>query len=169
MKILEISTKIMSMSEETWFRHSNPWSVWTRIPIIFFLVLAIWSRVWISIYSLIPIIIVLIWTWLNPRLFPKPKSTNNWASKGVFGEKIFIDRKKDKTEVPKHHIIAATITTYIAVGGTIILIYGLFISDVWITITGTSIAFLGKMWFVDRMVWLYEDMKHLPKYEKWLY
>ncbi len=169
MKILEIFTKIIFMSEESWFRHSNPWSVWTRIPTIFFLVLAIWSRVWIGIYSLIPIIIVLIWIWLNPRLFPKPKSTNNWASKAVFGEKIFIDRKKDKTEIPKHHIIAATITTYIQVGGAIILIYGLFISDVWITITGTSIVFLGKMWFVDRMVWLYEDMKHLPKYKKWLY
>ncbi len=157
------------MSEETWIRHSNPWSVWTRIPTIFFLVLAIQSRIWIGIYCLIPITVVLIWTWLNPRIFPKPKSTNNWASKGVFGEKIFVNRKKENINIPKHHITVAYITTYIALIGAIILIYGLFVLDFWITLLGTSIALLGKMWFVDRMVWLYEDMKHLPKYKKWLY
>lgn len=30
-------------------------------------------------------------------------------------------------------------------------------------------ANLGKSWYLDRMVWLYEDMKDLPEYKKWLF
>jgi len=170
MKILEFVTKIMCMSDDVWLRHANPWSVWTRIPSIFVLVLAFWSRIWIGLYFIIPVSIVLLWAWLNPRIFPKPKSMDNWGGKGVFGEKIFTSQKKEKVNIPKHHIVAAYITIIIIIIGSIILIYGLWILDLWITIAGTSIAFLGKMWFVDRMVWLHEDMKETnPNYKKWLY
>lgn len=31
------------------------------------------------------------------------------------------------------------------------------------------LAYLGKSWYLDRMVWIYEDMKHLPEYGKWEY
>ena len=29
--------------------------------------------------------------------------------------------------------------------------------------------FVGKLWFLDRMVWLYEDMKDVGEYGEWLY
>ena len=33
-----------------------------------------------------------------------------------------------------------------------------------------QLIYLGKMWFLDRMVWLYEDMKDTtPEYRSWLY
>jgi hypothetical protein len=33
-----------------------------------------------------------------------------------------------------------------------------------------AVIMLGKLWFVDRMVWLYEDMKDAtPEYRSWLY
>jgi hypothetical protein len=38
-----------------------------------------------------------------------------------------------------------------------------------IVLFGFSLNLLGKLWFVDRMVWLYEDMKHLPEYGKFEY
>ncbi len=159
----------MAMRDDVWMRHANPISVWSRIPTIFLIILAFWSRAWIGIYFLIPVIIVLIWTWLNPRIFPKPKSTNNWASKAVFGERIFVYRTKENTKIPNHHITAAIITTCIAAVGGLILVYGLYALNPTATLTGTAIAFLGKMWFIDRMTWLFEDMKNEPKYKDWLY
>lgn len=31
-------------------------------------------------------------------------------------------------------------------------------------------VYAGKVWFLDRMVWLYEDMKEVtPEYSGWLY
>ena len=159
----------MSMSEDVWFRHANPWSVWTRMLNYPFFILAFFSRLWLEIYFLIPVAVVLIWTWVNPRIFPRPKSTNHWASKGVFGEKIFVNRDEERAKIPYHHIRAANITTAIAFIGVFILVYGLYTLEIWPTLLGASIAFLGKIWYVDRMVWLYEDMRHLPKYKKWLY
>lgn len=38
-------------------------------------------------------------------------------------------------------------------------VWGLAFLDPWPTILGAALMFLGKLWFVDRMVWLYEDLK----------
>ena len=35
---------------------------------------------------------------------------------------------------------------------------------------GTVLVYAGKVWFLDRMVWLYEDMKDsTTEYSSWLY
>ena len=53
--------------------------------------------------------------------------------------------------------------------GMILAIYGIVMLYVWPAILGIALAYLGKSWYLDRMVWLYEDMKHIPEYKKWLY
>ena len=58
------------MTDDVWARHANPWSVWTRYMALPLLIMAIWSRVWLGWGSLMPIAIVLLWIWLNPRVFP---------------------------------------------------------------------------------------------------
>ncbi len=41
--------------------------------------------------------------------------------------------------------------------------------EAWPTLLGMTLTFLGKLWFVDRMVWLYEDMRNAtPEYRSWL-
>jgi len=159
----------MSMSDDVWFRHANPLSGWTRFFTYPLVVLAFWSRDWLGIWFLIPVVVVFAWVWINPRIFPKPLSTDNWISKGVFGEKIFTERKRKQIQIPQHHVTAANITTAFSIAGLAVLIYGLVVLEIWPTLLGAAVAILGKAWFVDRMAWLYEDMKHIPEYGKWLY
>ena len=166
---LDKSIAVLSkMDDITWGRHANPWSVWTRFIILPVLALVIWSRVWLGWYSLIPIGLVLFWTWLNPRVFSKPKTTKRWSSKAVLGERVWLKRKE--LSVPQHHLKAILVLNVLTASGVPFLIWGLYTFLIWPTILGVLLVYAGKMWFLDRMVWLYEDMKNAsPEYKSWLY
>jgi hypothetical protein len=103
----------------------------------------------------VPIALVMAWTFLNPRLFPPPLSTDNWASQVVLGERIFLARKTKP--IPAHHQRWATFLTAVSIVGAAILIYGLWVLDVWAVLCGLVTSMGGKSWFGDRMVWLYHD------------
>lgn len=51
----------------------------------------------------------------------------------------------------------------------ILAIWAIVKLTIWPAILGIALAYLGKSWYLDRMVWIYEDMKHLREYKKWLY
>ena len=157
MNFERIIAKLLRMDEKTWRKHSNPWSGYTRLPLLIPLTLALWSRVWIGWWAIVPVIAVLAWIWLNPRIFPEPKSTDNWFSKGVFGEWIWVNR--DKIEILKHHRRVPRMLSIVAAMGLVPYIWGIVILEPWPTVLGMILMFTGKLWFVDRMVWLYEDMK----------
>jgi len=57
----------------------------------------------------------------------------------VLGERVWINRKQ--IPVPEHHRLVPNLLSGISGFGLLFLIY------------------TGKVWFLDRMVWLYEDMK----------
>lgn len=158
----------LSMTDKVWARHANPWSFWTRLTTLPLLVAAIWSRQWIGWWSLLPIAIAIVWIWLNPRVFPPPKSTDNWASKAVLGERVWLNRRN--IPVPDHHRIAPNILIALSAMGIPPLIWGLVHLQPWPTVLGVAVIYLAKLWFVDRMAWLYEDMKTAsPEYQSWLY
>ncbi|MBD2518761.1 hypothetical protein H6G93_28105 [Nostoc sp. FACHB-973] len=128
----------------------------------------VWSRVWLGWWSLIPVTIAVLWMWLNPRIFPKPQSTYHWISKGVLGERVWLNR--DQIPVPQHHHHVPNILSGISALGGILLIWGLIELNSWITLLGFTLVTLGKLWFIDRMVWLYSDMKDVnQEYQSWLY
>lgn len=160
--------RLFAMSDDVWARHANPWSVWSRVSTFPVLMLALWSHVWIGIaWGLVAVAAVSIWLWLNPRLFPPPRSTNSWASKAVLGERVWINRTR--LPVPQHHVVAVNTISAVTAAGAILLVAGAILSEPISFFAGGAIAFLGKLWFVDRMVWLYEDMKERdPTYRSWL-
>ncbi|TWU43595.1 hypothetical protein Poly51_62920 [Rubripirellula tenax] len=82
--------RMMCMDDAAWQRHANPWSGWTRVATAPLIGLAVWSRVWFGWWSLIPTMVVFAWIWINPRAFPRPKSVDNWMSRGVLGERIWL-------------------------------------------------------------------------------
>ena len=157
--------KKFKLDDKTWMKHANPWSVYTRTSALPILVIAIWSRIWLGWWALILIIISIAWIWFNPRIFPKVKYTDNWASRGVFGERVWLNRKK--IPIPEHHRIIPNILNVVQGVGLIFLIYGLWYFDFWSTLVGLILTIESKLWYVDRMVCLYEDMKDNPEYRKW--
>jgi hypothetical protein len=42
--------------------------------------------------------------------------------------------------------------------GLAVLVWGLVVLDGWMVAAGLATQMTGKIWFLDRMVWLYEDM-----------
>jgi len=160
--------KVFKMNEKAKRRHSNPWSVYSRFSMIPLIALAFWSRIWLGWWSVALIVVVFLWVWLNPRIFPESKNTNNWASKVVLGEWVWMNRKN--VPVPAHHCYLPNILSLAGAIGGIFFGFGIVMLDLWFTILGGIVMFLGKLWFADRMVWLYEDMKDAtPEYKSWLY
>jgi hypothetical protein len=155
------------MDEETWMRHANPWSVWSRNTVLPLLVLGFWSRIWWGWGSVLLVFPALAWMVINPRIFPKPISTDNWASRGVLGERVWLNR--DEIPVPVHHRRMPHIVSTISVMGMLFLIWGIYLLEVWPLVAGLLLIYLGKLWFLDRMVWLYQDMQNVPTYKLWLY
>ena len=117
---------------------------------------------------LVPIIAVCLWIWLNPRVFGKPHSTHNWASKALLGERVLL--KHPKSEIPSHHQTAIGVLKLVTFIGFLLAVYGLVVLHSWLAILGTVITILGKTWFLDRMVWLYQDLcVENSEYQSWLY
>jgi hypothetical protein len=161
--------RLFGLEGENWMRHANPLSVWTRFSVLSLLAISVWSREWIGWYCLIPIALSLIWMMVNPLLFPEPKSTKNWASKGVFGERVWAER--NAVEIPKQfksHI--PNVANAFSSIGIILLAYGLIELNVLAAVAGILITHGGKLWYLDRMVLLFEDMKsRRAEYANWEY
>ncbi|MDF2745671.1 MAG: hypothetical protein K0S88_7052 [Actinomycetia bacterium] len=106
---------------------------------------------------------------VNPLLFPPPRSTRNWASKGVFGERIWTERAT--VELPPQFRSKVLQVTYaIQVAGLAVLVYGLVRLDLLEVVSGLVILQTAKAWFIDRMVLLFEHMKAgSPEYAAWEY
>ena len=156
------------LSDETWRRHANPWSVWTRYAAFPLLIAALWSAHSIGWWSLLPVAAVVLWLVLNPRAFPPPRSTDNWASKAVLGERIWTGLKRP--DVPRRHRIVPRVATAVAFVATLLMLWGLWQRDAAVTFLSMAVVMLAKTWFVDRMVWLFEDLKDTTsEYRSWLY
>lgn len=152
MDIGRLSERLMGMDDVTWARHSNPLSGWSRVSILPLLASAVWSRDWWGWHSVWAIILVLAWTWANPRMFGPPQSNDAWMTQGVLGERIWMARSTHP--IPLHHDHTTRLLNMFAGLGVFILAIGLWMLDFGLTIAGLSVAMGAKLWFLDRMVWL---------------
>jgi hypothetical protein len=162
--------RAFGLGGEGWMRHASPVSVWTRFAVLPLLAAAVWSRDWIGWWSLVPVALSLVFMMVNPLLFPRPGSTRNWASRAVFGERIWVDR--NKTEIPEQFARSRvpTVTYAVQIVGLAVLVYGLVELRLLDVVTGLLIVQCAKAWYLDRMVLLFEDMKgRRPEYAAWEY
>jgi hypothetical protein len=166
MNIEEVLAKTFGLDDERWFRHANPISVYSRYTVLPSVVISVWSRVWIGQYFLIPLVLAIVWTFLNPRLFSKPESMDSWASKSVLGERIW--KERSSYGIPRRKIIQVRILNLIQVLGLPPLVWGLYTLNFWMMMTGFVLLTLAKSWFLDRMVWLFEQHKENETVRGWL-
>ena len=157
MDIFALAERLMHMDDAAWERHASPLSVWSRVAALPLLVLAIWSRVWLGAWCLVPVAVVLTFVFVNPRLFPAPARRDSWPARATYGERLFLARKE--RPVPRHHERAALVLTAVSVAGIPPLAYGLWTLEVWPTLFGLALVMGGKLWFCDRMVWLHGDVR----------
>ena len=160
---------LFHLTDENWLKHANPASVWTRYTVLPIIVFSFWSRLWIGWWCLIPGIASILWMFLNPIVFNKPVSTKNWASKAVLGERVYLNR--DQIEIPKIHCTPLhNLLNGMSSMGLILAIWSIIYFSIWGSVLGVSLAYIGKSWYLDRMVWLYEDMKNdNDVYRSWDY
>ena len=147
--------QVFALDDAAWLRHMNPWSVWTRFAILPLLCVAIWSRVWIGPWCWAPIGVLSVWTWLNPRAFGPPRTANAWSSHAVLGERVWIERKEQP--IGDHHAKPLIVTQIVSGLGVPLLAVGLYALEPWVTATGLVMTILGKLWFLDRMVWIWQE------------
>lgn len=118
---------------------------------------------------MLPGIVSLLWMFFNPVFFSKPRSTKNWASKAVLGERVYLNR--DNVEIPDSHKTPLySILKLISFTGIVLSIWAIICYSIWGVVLGGALTYLGKSWYLDRMVWLYEVMKTENKeYQEWEY
>ena len=132
------------LSDRVWDRHANPWSGWSRVLSMPMLAVGLY------LHSYLIIGITLVWLVVNPVLFPRPKSVDNWMSKGVIGERLYFkDGKKLRRDLPTLLNLAN------------VPLFGLFIYFGWQQeliplVLSSLLVMVVKFWFIDRMVRLAE-------------
>jgi hypothetical protein len=159
--------RLFAMDEPAWARHANPWSVWTRFSALPLLLAAIWSHAVLGWGAVLPVAAALVWIWINPRAFPSPRSTDSWPARATFGERLWLDRRR--RVIPRRHRRLPPILAALAGAGFALALGGAFALALWPMLCGGLLCVLAKLWFCDRMVWLYEDMAaHDPELRGWV-
>lgn len=132
------------LSEKTWMHHSNPWSGWTRVLSMPALAAGLLlHNFWI-------LGVVVVWLVINPVLFPKPKSIDNWMSKGVLGEQLYFkDGKKFKKDLP-------TLLNILNIPVFAMFLYFGWQQELVAMVLSGLLTMIIKFWFIDRMVLTYE-------------
>jgi len=141
------------LNDEIWKRHANPWSVCTRFIAIPLFIIAVWSRDWIGWWSLIPTVLVVMWLYLNVLIFSPVTTPTSWASKGIYGEKLWL---KKRSEIPKHYAIIQRLLIILGIAGMVLIAWGLYLLHFWLCLLGAVILILAQLWRIDRFSTLYE-------------
>lgn len=74
-----------SLGERFWTRHANPWSGYTRLPLGLLLLFALYRRDWRAVG------LTLLFVVVNPILFSPPETEDAWMSRGVLGERRWLE------------------------------------------------------------------------------
>ncbi|SDY36775.1 hypothetical protein SAMN05660209_02719 [Geodermatophilus africanus] len=162
--------RLFGLRDDAWLRHANPVSVWVRFAVLPLILLSVWSRRWIGRRSLLALGASLVFTVVEPLLFPPPQSTRNWASRAVFGERIWTDR--NAVDLPEQfRSTAVPNTTYaFQFAGLAAMARGLAVFDLRSVLGGLLLVQCAKAWFLDRMVLLFRTMAERdPQYASWEY
>ena len=156
MAAFDAVARLFRMTDEAWRRHANPWSVYTRFAAIPAMIAAIWSCVWIGWWALVPVALVVAWLLLNPHVFPPVTASRSWAAKGIYGEKLWLQRRHD---LPAGYRRVLRWLIVPGVAGFALLAWGLAQLLVWPTLSGATLIVVAQLWRIDRLGHLYDEVE----------
>lgn len=146
------------MTEARWQRHANPWSVWTRFAAIPAGIAALWSRVWLGCWALVPVGLVVVWLWLNVLVLPPVTDPRGWAAKGIYGEKLWLERHPAEAH-DLHNVQRRLIV--LGVLGMLLLVWGVIQLHIWATLLGATVLVLAQLWRIDRFSAFYDQQRRV--------
>jgi hypothetical protein len=120
------------------------------------MILAVWSRVGLGWWALVPVALVVVWLIINPVAFRPVDEPTAWVSKAVYGEQIWLTQRE---QVP---VVYRTIMRWlVAVGlaGLGFVGWGLWALDVWPIVYGATLVVFSQLWQLDRMRLLYDELQ----------
>jgi hypothetical protein len=128
-----------------WERHANPWSVWTRVPILPAAALVLLARETLGAWTWVMIAGLAGWALVNPRAFPPPASTASWASRAVLGERLWLEQGRPADG-------AIRLSLALSAAGLLPLAWGIVRLSPTVALVGLAITLAGKFLFLHYMV-----------------
>lgn len=147
---------MLKLSDDTWRRHANAWSVWTRLAAAPAMIVSIWSRTWWGAWSLLPIGILAVFLIANPRMFPPVRVPVRWVEKGIFGERIWLEQSERLTP-GEHRTFRCLMAPPLFSFGTLAI--GLWKYSVWLTVLGTLVLVAGQLARLRLYATLYDRLE----------
>lgn len=132
---------------EMWRRHANPWSVWTRFAAIPAFCLAVWSRVELGWFALVPVALVVLWLVVNPFAFKPIETPQAWVSRGIFGEQLWL---KKALALSAEARLILRLLIGVGLAGFALMAWGLWALEVWPVLFGMTLTTLAQLWRIDR-------------------
>jgi hypothetical protein len=91
---------------------------------------------------------------VNPGAFPAVDVPTCWASKGIYGERIWL-QQRDSLSSENRRVLRLLVIPGAA--GIALVAWGLIALDVWPTVFGAKLVVLAQLWRIDRLVRVYDD------------
>ncbi|YCK37713.1 DUF6653 family protein [Actinomadura sp. ATCC 39365] len=154
MKLTQAAAATFGLDDEAWKRHANPWSVWTRMAGLAPILLPIYFREALGWWALAPIAAGVIWMWLNPHAFRPVHEPRSWASKGIYGEKLYAADHSPAAAAHRQMIRRLLAMAAVGLG---VMAYGLVRVEPWPSVFGLTLIIVSQLWQIDRFVAIYEE------------
>lgn len=154
MKLTQVAAKTFGLDDVAWRRHANAWSVWTRMLGLIPILVPIFFRDAFGWWAMLPIALGVGWMWINPHVFPAVDEPRSWASKGIYGEKMYA---ADRSLAADAHRPAIRWLIVLATVGASLLAWGMVRVEAWPSIFGLTLIVISQLWQIDRFVAIYEE------------
>lgn len=132
--------------ERFWARHSNPKSGWTRVPLGALIVSAIYRRSWRLLGA------ALVWTVVNPFLFPPPETEDAWMTRAVLAEQWWIEEETNRTVGLGHPNVYNTVGAL----GFVYALYAAWRQSPGGATLGVAVSVGLKLWWLQVLVERYD-------------